>query len=224
MTPDLNHQLIEWFSQLPRAALDDAAAGLKRREFSAGQMIFERGDAGDSILFVQTGRVLGVYWTASGREIIYNDLGPGGAFGEISVITGAPRSLSLYARTACALYEMPGERFRALMERYPALRDAIMLTMINRVRHLTERVHELTSYSVDDRLKAYLLRIALERGAFGAGRCLGDLPTHADIANSIGANREAVSRGLTKLMRDGVISSGAKQVRILQPDALEVSD
>ena len=53
-----------------------------------------------------------------------------------------------------------------------------------------------------------------------AALTLGNLPTHAVIANIVGANREAISRSLAALNRRGVIQSGRRFLRILKPDAL----
>ncbi len=209
-----------WFAKLPAEVLAPIEAGLLCRHFKQGELILARGEPGSSVLFVIEGRVFAVHWTEGGREIIYSDMGPGSAFGEMSVLSGGPRSLSLYARTDCTLYEMPGKQLLALIDTHREVREALMATLVKRVQQLTERVQELTSLGVEERLRAYLLRLALEQGKLDHGQELADLPTHAEIANIIGANREAVSRGLAKLGREGVIEAGRKFLRILRPDAL----
>lgn len=220
MTEKFELSGVEWFSNISAEALAAIEKAMFRRQVTQGQLILERGDQGDSVLFVLSGRVLAVHWTEAGREIVYSDIGPGSAFGEMSVLSGRPRSLSLYARTDCTLYEMPGALLRELIESCPEIRQAIILGLIERVQSLTDRVHELTSLGVEDRLRAYLLRMGLEQGGLEVGRVIANLPTHAEIANIVGANREAVSRALAKLGRDGVIEAGRKYLRILRPDVL----
>lgn len=211
---------LEWFAGLSPAELARVQAACTRRSFAQGQRIMERGDPGRTVLFVLSGQVLAVQWTQTGREIVYSDIGPGSAFGELSVISGAPRSLSLYARTACTLLELPGALLLQLIDSHASVRQAVMQGLVRRVHDLTERVHALTVLGVEDRLRTYLLRTALEQGELEAGQLLSNLPTHAEIANIIGANREAVSRSLATLNRLGIIESGRKFLRILQPDAL----
>ncbi|MTH76857.1 Crp/Fnr family transcriptional regulator [Paracoccus aestuariivivens] len=213
-------QDLVWFSELPPAELNRIDSLSTRRTFTSGTRILERGDPGHTVLFVLSGQVLAVQWTQSGREIVYSDIGSGSAFGELSVISGHPRSLSLYARTDCTLLEMPGELFLGLIDAHPSVRAALMRGLVRRVYELTERVHELTSLGVEDRLRAYLLRVAMEQGGLEPGRTLTNLPTHAEIANIVGANREAVSRNFATLNRKGIIESGRKYLRILQPEAL----
>lgn len=211
---------LDWFGELPAEEIGRIEAVLARRQYEQGERILERGDPGHTVLFVMAGQVLAVQWTQAGREIVYGDIGPGSAFGELSVISGSPRSLSLYARTDCTLLEMPGEVLMDLIDRHDSVRRAIMNGLVRRVHDLTERVQELTSLGVGDRLRAYLLRVAIEQGGLERGRTIRNLPTHAEIANIVGANREAVSRNLAALNRDGIIESGRQFLRILRPDAL----
>lgn len=211
---------LEWFAGLEASEMARIEAASRHRSCRQGQRILERGDPGHSVLFVLSGQVLAVQWTESGREIVYSDIGPGSAFGELSVISGGPRSLSLYARTDCNLLEIPGECLLELIDSNASVRRAIMLGLVRRVHDLTERVQALTSLGVEERLRAYLLRVALEQGGLEPGRVLENLPTHAEIANIVGANREAISRHLAALNRRGVIESGRKFLRILEPEGL----
>jgi CRP-like cAMP-binding protein len=49
---------------------------------------------------------------------------------------------------------------------------------------------------------------------------LADAPTHAGIAASIGANRETVSRTMTRLGRKGLVRTARQKIEIRDPDAL----
>lgn len=213
-----------WFHGLPAAVLAEIEAGSHDRHVARGQLILERGAPGDSVLFVLSGHVLAVQWTEGGREIVYRDIAPGSAFGELSVLSGMPRSLSLYARTACVLLEMPGALLSDLMERQPQLRQVVIRDLVRRIHDLTQRVQELTALDVEERLRAHLLRLSLEQGGLEPGHLMPDPPTHAEMANMIGANREAVSRVLARLRRAGVIETGRKHLRILRPEALIPDD
>lgn len=214
---------LPWFSGLPSGVLAGIEAGSRRRKAERGQLILERGEPGSSVLFVLSGHVLAVQWTQGGREIVYSEIAPGSAFGELSVLSGMPRSLSLYARTACVLLEVPGALLTGLMETQPQVRQAVIQGLVRRIHDLTDRVQELTSLDVEERLRAYLLRVSLEHGGLEPGHQMPDPPTHAEMANIIGANREAVSRVLARLSRAGIIESGRRYLRILRPDAL-ISD
>lgn len=88
------------------------------------------------------------------------------------------------------------------------------------MRDLTERACQLSAYSVEDRLKAFLLSHAAEAGGLRPGAAMPGLPTHAEIAARIGANREAVSRALSMLRQNGVLSLQRGTLTIHNPDSL----
>lgn len=209
-----------WFSALSGEQRQRLDRQITRRSFQRGELVIGRGDPTRSVYLVASGRILAVHWTEQGREIVYNSIGPGEVFGELSAIAGLPRSLSLYAQSRSELLELPGDVLTELIDTAPSVRRAVLVRLVERIRELTERVHDLTSLSVQQRVRAHLLRLALESQVFRAGGLLRDPPTHAEIGNSIGANREAVSRCLSDLARAGVLESGRKWIRLLRPDAL----
>ena len=49
---------------------------------------------------------------------------------------------------------------------------------------------------------------------------LDPAPSHGLIAAHVGANREAVSRALSALARQGIVQTGRASIRILRPDGL----
>lgn len=224
MADHLELEQMEWLSGLDDADIERIRAASTRRKYSAGQMIVENGDTGRTMFFVLSGRVLAVQWTREGREIIYGDIGPGSGCGEVSVLTDEPRAMSLYARTDCLLSEIPGAILIELFETRPVVRKAVMRTQFRRVGELNNRVQELTLLGVDERLRSYLLRLALEQGRLGPGQELDLVPTQAEIAGIIGSHREAVSRALTALARQKVIETGRRYLRILDPDGLMPAD
>lgn len=79
---------------------------------------------------------------------------------------------------------------------------------------------EMTTLSVEQRVGTYLLRLAAEHGKLAKGSIIDNAPTHAEIAGSIGANREMVSRSISKLAKRGVIRPARQRIEILDPEAL----
>ena len=62
--------------------------------------------------------------------------------------------------------------------------------------------------------------MAIEEGKFSKGAIIENAPTHAEIAGSVGANREMVSRSISRLVKGGVIKSARQKIEILDPEAL----
>src|SRR3546814_9113050 len=76
-----------------------------------------------------------------------------------------------------------------------------------RIRLLTERLFELNSLAVRDRLHCELLRLCLAAGISDNRAVIEDAPTHSQIAARIGTHREAVTRELQQLTRKAIVRS-----------------
>jgi CRP-like cAMP-binding protein len=68
------------------------------------------------------------------------------------------------------------------------------------------------------RLHAELLRVSRRRRDGALIIC--PLPTHQDLASRIGSQREAVSKELKRLERDGVIMRGRATVHVVREGVL----
>lgn len=113
------------FSALFRHAKDT-------RRFAAGEAIFEEGDSGACMYVVREGEVE----VRAGNRLV-EVLGPGGLFGEMSLIDDAPRSASARARVPCELVPIDPERFRFLVQQTPAFAIQVMRLMAQRLRRQT---------------------------------------------------------------------------------------
>ncbi|WP_199259722.1 Crp/Fnr family transcriptional regulator [Paracoccus binzhouensis] len=205
---------------LEDAVRQRAARSLRWQNFDSGAIVIDRDDEQADVHFLARGQLMAVYWTRDGREIIFTAMSEGSYFGELTALDGAPRSLCVYARSPAELAIMPAATFRELIHDSALFRDRVLAGLTHRVRDLTERMCQLTSLSVPDRVRSFVLRRAAESGCLNPGAVLRDFPTHAEIAAQIGANREAVSRALSAMRRDGILRAGRGEVAILDPDRL----
>ncbi|HEY9039005.1 MAG TPA: Crp/Fnr family transcriptional regulator [Roseovarius sp.] len=203
-------------------ASDLAGIDLNYREKSLGawEVLFNQQDSSRDVYFLLSGALLAVYWTPEGREIIYSRFATGSYFGELSALDDGRRSLAVVARRASRVLVLPQATFLALFEQVAPVRQRVVTELVSRVRILTARNMELTTYSVEQRVVSYLIALAVDRGRLEEGGVLDDAPTHAEIAASIGANREMVSRTMTALGRKGFVKSSRQRIELLDPDAM----
>jgi small-conductance mechanosensitive channel/CRP-like cAMP-binding protein len=116
--------------RLPLAALLSAQEkeallkAMKRREFGAGDTVFEQGSPGDALFLVDSG-VVSIYrhGVAEGSEEI-SRLGPGDSFGE-DVFDGGPHDATVRALTRTILYEIPRADVIPLLTAHPELQEAL---------------------------------------------------------------------------------------------------
>lgn len=221
MTPDqlLSYRLplFEGLSARDLSGVELAATELR---LSPWQTVFDQDDDSYDLYFLLSGALLAVLWTSQGREIVFSRFPLGAYFGELAAFDGVPRSLAVVAKTEARVLVMKRQSFLDLFHEVSQVRDRVTLTLVDRIRSLTARHLEMTTLTVEQRVSAYLLRLAAERDRLCAGGVIADAPTHAEIANSVGANREMVSRAISKLGRQGVIKSARQRIEICDPDAL----
>lgn len=114
------------------AMLAELVAAATSCEFSAGDAIYAPGDAPDDIHLVRSGSVtLGT--RGDGRDTVIAYVAAGQYFGEDDVIAGTPRQLEARAAVKTETIRIPGESFRALMERHPPVREAVRRRFRDRI-------------------------------------------------------------------------------------------
>jgi CRP/FNR family transcriptional regulator, cyclic AMP receptor protein len=173
------------------------------RTVNAGAWVIDDHSDGTDVFFVLHGHARVVIGTA-GREIILRDIRDGEYFGELSAIDGRPRSAGIVAITDCVVARMSAAVFRDAVHLYPEVCDQVLGTLVTAIRTLNERTNEQANFAVHERLCAELLR--LSRAAADGRIIVSPPPTHAELAARISSHREAVTKVLNSLERDGVIS------------------
>lgn len=190
------------------------------RVLSPWSILFNQQDKTREVHFLLSGTLMALYWTAEGREVIFTRFATGAYFGELAALDEGDRSLAVVARSEAVVLSIPGATFRALFDRVATLRWRITRDLVARIRTLTAKNLELTTYSVEQRVASYLIGLAVDRGQLRAGGQISDAPTHAEIAASIGSNREMVSRIMGGLVRKGAIRTSRQRIDLVDPRIL----
>jgi hypothetical protein len=87
--------------------------------YEPGDIIITEGEPGDSLFILTTGRVKAFVRNPSGRHVQVRELGEGEFFGEISILTGKPRTATVTAATSCELLELDRARLDAITAKHP---------------------------------------------------------------------------------------------------------
>lgn len=221
MTPE---QLLSFklplFEGVTPADLAGIPLDAHEQSLRAAQTLFDQEDRSYDLYFLLSGSLLAVFWTTQGREIVFSRFPVGAYFGELSAMGGVPRSLAVVAKSRSKLLTLKRQCFLRIYNDVPKVRDRINSGLITQVRTLTQKNMEMTTLSVAERTVRYLYRLAQAEGALDAGAVIEGAPTHAEIAGTIGANREMVSRTISKLSKQGVINSSRQKITVLDPQAL----
>lgn len=214
------------FSGIDDEGLDAIAHALRQRRFRKGETLFHAGDPGDALFLVTDGAVKITIPADDGSEpAILTTVGPGGFFGELSLLDGAPRSATAVALEASETLVLRRDAFITLIDEQPALRRTLLVTLAREIRRLTAQVEDLHFLDLPGRLARHLLRtlaIAAGRDPGAADDVTGAyrLPwpyTQAELAGMIGGSRQSVNRLLADLVEEGLVRFDGDELVI--PDA-----
>ena len=86
---------------------------------------------------------------------------------------------------------------------------------MHQVRLLGERVYELNTIAVRNRLHCESLRLSLAAGLADNRALIDPAPTHAELAARIGTHREAVTRELQYLTGRNIVANQDRSARRL---------
>ncbi|HEX8968810.1 MAG TPA: cyclic nucleotide-binding domain-containing protein [Chloroflexota bacterium] len=131
---------MDLFAELPDTELARIARLLKEHKVSENDVIFSQGDAGDALYIVLQGRVRIATTDQFGRERVLAFYGPGEFFGDMSVLTGAPRSATVTASTDVRLLQLRKDDFDVLVSTSVGIMRAMMRVMVERQAALNTRL------------------------------------------------------------------------------------
>ncbi len=125
---------VDFLQALPDEVLRELAERSRTQLFAPGEYILRQGDVGNSLHIVLSGTVQ-VLMAAQGREAVeVAQLGAGNVFGEMSVMTGEPRSASVRAVRETLLLELRKEAVRGVVEKTPELMQAMSKVLAERMK------------------------------------------------------------------------------------------
>jgi len=209
---------IEGFSGLSALETRRISAECHWRWYEPRQRILSQDDRTNDVFFVVQGKIRITNYSETGKEISFRDLGVGEIFGELAAIDGLPRSASALALSDALLAFISAKKYLEMLQSYPKLSIACLKRLSRLIRQLSDRIVQTATMPVRDRIHAELARMALQNAK--AEGTIDPMPTHAEIANRVSTHREAVTRELRKLEREGVVSRRGRSLVVLNIEML----
>lgn len=106
---------VDLFQTLSSAEMDVLASSVRRLMFARGESLCRQGDAGGSFYVIRSGRVAVTVAGADGSPVTVAHLGPAAFFGEMSLLTGEPRSATVVAEEDVEVLEVAKAVFALLL-------------------------------------------------------------------------------------------------------------
>lgn len=191
--------------RLSATELDALSTYAARATWPAGFTIYQRGTPADGVFVVLRGRVVLRSRVKAGRGFIPAIAGPGETFGGEGLGVGGACATDARAEEECETLHLSGERFRALARERPPSAIALMGQVMFQHGVLLDRLRELATLSVEQRLVTTLARLRDQEVIDeDEGRLTLDGTQYRLLCEMVGATRESVSIVVNRLIGDGL--------------------
>ena len=201
-----------------REALTEYAA---RASWPAGFAIYQRGAAADGVFVVTQGRVVLRSRVRAGRGFVPWIATPGETFGSEGLSHSARYATDARADEESETLFLSTPRFRAFVREQPQHALTLINQLMSERTPLLDKLRELTTLSVEQRLIATLIRMS-NNNTFTRedGRIVLCTTRYRLLCELVGATRESVSLVLGRLTGEGLVERKGTTLIVAPPTRL----
>ncbi len=207
------------FDGLNEADLARLASVIVKRSFARGAYVFYPGSPAVNAYLVESGLVRMFFSTASGEEMLLNLSGPPEAFNLPTLEESQLRVIGASALMPTVLLSIGREDFFQVFDSSPKFARNVYRTLLIISRKLLLHTRMLTTLSLNGRLAAMLLRLAIKSP--NPEHIIQVPVSQEDFAGWVGASRGRLNQAMKQLQQLGLIEVHGQKVAILDYPGLE---
>jgi len=209
------------FSELNEDERTRLAEIATERRYARKQLVFMEGEPREAVYFICSGSVKIFKVDEDGDEQVINLLKEGEMFPHIGFFDDGPYPASAEVIQEATLLNIRLDDFERIILESPQIAMKLMRIMGRKMMALQQRLQELISDDVYERVVHNLLRLAEESGKQKEGALVIEMPiTHQDFANMVGASRESINRIFNRLKKENLLKSDRQSIAILDIERL----
>jgi len=212
--------------RLGEAERESLAAYAARASWPAGFAVYQRSGSADGVFVVSRGRIVLRSRVRAGRGFVPWIATPGETFGSEGLSPSGRYATDARADEESETLFLSSARFRAFVREQPQHCLSLINQLMAERSLLLDKLRELTTLSVEQRLIATLLRMASNNTFTGAdGRIVLCTAHYRLLCELVGATRESVSLVLGRLTGEVVVERSGTTMFIspsLLADRLDV--
>jgi CRP/FNR family cyclic AMP-dependent transcriptional regulator len=200
---------------LPRDDLDKLTSYAKAVRYPAHRVVFHKGDPGDGMMAVISGRIKIRCYSLDGKELVLNVIKPGELFGEIALLDAKPRTADAVTMEPCELLVLERRDFLPFLADRPQACFHLLTVLCERLRQTSQQLEDSLFLDLAPRLARCLVRLAERFGnPVDDGVQIDVRLSQQELAAFVGMTRESVNKQLATWRREGVVGFSAGTVTI----------
>ena len=208
-------------ADLEPEALVALAGQAHQRIFPQGHFLFRQGETGDSLFVLLSGRVRAVYAPDAGSELVLATLAPPDVFGELALVDGGPRAVSVVALESTRVLTLGQAPLLHLMARDPGVAESLLGATGALVRRTTEQAADLVFLDLPSRVAAMILRMIEREGDDASGTASLDFKAaQSDLAARVGGSRKSINQVLGHFVHGGYVEIDGQSLVVADVEAL----
>ena len=202
-----------WLSHQPRDFQARIARLGRWREFKAGETLYLSGEEAEWMVGLAEGILEITFPLLSDEPVVIHRAEPGFWTGEMSVLKGQKRLISIAAATDARVFVIPGSGIQRMLAEEPRHWQSVFDLSLRSSGIAITLLAEVLSLSPRARVARILLRLASQDGSVPGSQ--------EDLGRLLGMTRSSVRRALASLIEEGAVKSGYGVLSIRNRDLLE---
>ncbi len=148
--PQLVAALTLLFGSLDMATFEDIQSELSWVQVVRGERLIQQGDMDNNLYVLVSGRLQAVAMNEAEEEQVVGEITVGESVGEMQMLTGEPRSVSVDAIRDSWLVKLSKARFDRLVTNYPQMLHHISKLVIKRLQHtMRSSAESRSNFAID---------------------------------------------------------------------------
>ena len=200
----------------------ELALASRRIQLNPGDSLVTQGDGSQSVYLLLEGSLKTVRYSKNGDEFWLASVGKGALIGEMSGLTGAPRSSTVIAVSQVVALAVDYSEFESAIHSAPGFGLRVSKLLAERVRNTSIQLEELATLQTSARLHSELFRLGELDATDEERATIANPPSVSELAVRIHAARESTSRAVSYLHKRGFLKKrddGALDV--ISPQSLD---
>lgn len=206
-------------SHLPQVTLGHLALNATERWFNKREVVLQKGERANSLLFLLEGRLQGMDFTTDGREVGLYFLSAGDYFGEVALVDNQPYPEFVTTLTRSLVVSLPRDIVRPVLFAVSRMAEDLCLRLAARLRQDSAYRKILGLSNPVQRVCALLEQLMLPSDPKGS-MVVPNAPTHQELAIMINSSRETVTRVFQVLQGRNWVERFGHDLLVLAPDVI----
>lgn len=138
------------FSEMDENEVAGIRAIMDEVRFRAGQVILREGEIGGLFYVITEGTVQITMDNADNERIVLQEIGPGGFFGELSMLTNGPRAAQVRALENVTVLALARDEFFDFLNKRPSAAIDVLIELGGRLQNMDSILRRMVSRNVNE--------------------------------------------------------------------------